>query len=335
MSVQSCRAIVLALVCASASCRPTPDKPLEVASASAASVDTTAPEVVAETARAAASAGEQMAIADSIASRLVFAPRTQTWFTAAARGKRMLADIGRVDIEVRKDSARRTAYRALVSREAPVAIGQRLRLRGPWGAEDVTIAGFDTWNGRIVAVLAGSPRLDSLARAVEPLPATVIRADSATAAATDSCARDSVPAALLERAAVVRDSLDLELRETQMPVYDRLLEHVNVTSSQVPGCFGDGRLLLIVSLRAGDFEHVRERFVVLDDSGAVRPLARGAGYRFKAHDAIYAFDADGDGVDDLAARGRGPAAGGTVILRVNREKRRLERLTSGFVWEQR
>lgn len=335
MNVQSCRALLWALVALTTACGPTPDKPLDVASASAASLDSAPPDVVAETARAVAYEAERMAVADSIASRLVFAPRTQTWFTAAARGKRMLADIGRVDIEVRRDSARKKIYQALVAKQAPVRIGQRLRLRGPWGAEDVTVTAFDTWNGRIVAVLAGSPRLDSLARVVDPLPASVIRADTAAPVAPDTCARDSVPALLLERALTVRDSLDMELRETQMPVYERLLEQVNVTSSQVPGCFGNGRLLLIVSLRAGNFEHVRERYVVLDDSGTVHPLVRGAGYRFKAHDAVYAFDADGDGTDDVAARGRGPHAGGTVILRVNRATQRLERLTSGFAWEQR
>jgi hypothetical protein len=55
--------------------------------------------------------------------------------------------------------------------------------------------------------------------------------------------------------------------------------------------------------------------------------------RFKAHEALRAFDADGDGVDDLAAKGRGERMGGTVVLRLDPAKRRLEYLTGGFGWE--
>ncbi len=326
----SARAALLAL--AAVACRPSADKTLDVPSASAATADTM-PSAPAPSPVIHPDPEELPPVADSVARSLVFAPRNQRWFTAAARGKRMLVDIGRVDLEVRQDSARKRAFRDLVERRAPLRHGQRLRLRSPWGAEDVTVGGYDSWNGRIVAILHGSSRLDSLVRAVEPLPASVTPADSSTATAPDSCRRDSIPGALLERAEMVRDSIDLELRMSQMPVYERLAQQVNVASTQVPGCFGDGRLLLIVSLRAGDNEYVRESYVVLDDSGGVHPLVRGLGYRFKAHDAIYAFDADGDGVDDVAVKGMAQRSGGTVLLRLDPVSHRLERLTGGFVWE--
>ncbi|HKG93272.1 MAG TPA: hypothetical protein VKA84_15305 [Gemmatimonadaceae bacterium] len=316
-------------------------------------------------------------LADSIATALVFAPRTETWFAAAARGKRMLVDIGRVDAEVRKDPARKQAYKEAVARLSRIRVGARLRLHGPWGAEDVTVAGFDTWNGRIVATLQLSPRVDSLARTVEPLPAAaqLLAPDSAAyvalllrrAAADDSAAyaaigaRDSEPAAaasralapaaapaprcvrdgavspaLAARAVMVHDSLEAELRLTAMPKTPGLLSTVVVKHSQTAGCFGAGRLLLVVSLRAGDVEYVRERFVLLDTAGALRPLdVKDLRYhRFKAHEAIATFDADGDGTDDVAVRGLGERLGGTAILRLV-DGTKLVRLTSGFAWENR
>ena len=46
------------------------------------------------------------------------------------------------------------------------------------------------------------------------------------------------------------------------------------------------------------------------------------------------FDADGDGVDDLAARGHGDRSGGLTIMRLDIAARRFVRLVSGFAWEQ-
>lgn len=302
-------------------------------------------------------------LADTIAQRIVFVPRTQTLFTAAVRGKRMLVDIGRVDAEVRKDPARKQAYLLAVSRLSPLPVGARMRLRGPWGASPATVTGFDTWNGRIVATLLVPAALDSLVRRGAQLPAAALRVDSATAAADSaradsakraglsapvkgagaadtiaagaSCGGDSVPAPLAERALVIRDSVEQVLRALEMPQVERLLTSVKVTSSQAPGCYGGlGRLLLIVSLRAGNAEYVRERVLVLSDSGVPTDL-KVIDYRFKAHDAIYAMDADGDGVDDLAAKGVAELAGATVILRLDEKARRLARLTGGFAWEAR
>ena len=300
-------------------------------------------------------------LADTIAQKIVFVPRTQTLFTAAARGKRMLVDIGRVDAEVRTDPVRRQAYLLAVSRLSPLPIGARMRLRGPWGASAATVTGFDTWNGRVVATLHVSAQVDSLVRRREPLPAAALRVDAATAAldsahvdsaararlvepatvvpadtmAADSCNTGRVPALLAERALVIRDSVEQALRALEMPQFERLLTSVKVTSTQAPGCYGTlGRLLLIVSLRAGNAEYVRERVMILSDSGAPTEL-KVTDYRFKAHDAIYAMDADGDGVDDLAARGVAELAGATVILRLDDKAKRLARLTGGFAWEAR
>jgi hypothetical protein len=246
----------------------------------------------------------------------------------------MLVDIGRVDVEVRKDSARLAAFREAVTALSRIRVGAHFRLRGPWGAEDGEVSGFDTWNGRIVATLKVSFRLDSLAKTVDPLPAAALLSDSATVAAPDNCRRDTVSTALAERTAFVRDSLELDLRQRAVPPYERLLATEKVASSQAIGCFGLGRMIVIVSLRAGSTEFVQERILVVDDSGAVTPL-RTSDFRFKAHDAIYALDADADGIDDLAVKGTTEAAGATVILRLDPKQKRLDRLASGFAWESR
>lgn len=330
--------------------------------------------------------------AESLAVRMVFVPRTQSWFVAAARGRRMLVDVGRVDADLRGDSLRRGAYREAAERLSPLPVGSLVRLRGPWGSEDASITGFDVWNGRIVATLRVSPALDSLARRRDPLVGTALRltnregaagADTAAGAppgntiapgttartiespragsssgiragaspgardARDTVAlaaggdivvppcRDTLPDLLEERLALVRDSLELELRTTAMPPHERLHPSVKVASSQAAGCFGPlGRVLVVVSLRAGANEWVRERLVAVDDSGRVAPL-RVHDYRFKAHDALYAFDADGDGIDDLAARGIAERSGATVVLRLDPGARRAERIAGGFAWEAR
>ena len=319
--------------------------------------------------------------ADSAAEQLVFVPRTQTWFIVAARGKRMLVDLGRADLDLRAAAGHREAYLEAVSKLSPLPEGARLALRGPWGLEEARVSGFDGWNGRIVATLAVSPTLDSLAHHREPLLGTAFRlpdsvatdsapADSqpvvpaaattanapgtahaplqlpgtanapATAAApgdsvppAPTCSRDSVPEALRTIGAYVRDSIELELRTTDMPPYDRMKQSVKVVTSYAPGCFGSlGQLAIIVSLRASANEWVRERMVVVNDSGAVTPL-RESDYRFKGHDALYAFDADGDGVDDLAVRAVGERSGALTVLRLDPARKRAERVAGGFAWE--
>lgn len=273
-------------------------------------------------------------LADSIADRLVFPPRGQLWFTAAARGKRMLVDIGRVDLDVKKEP-RASAFIEAVRRLSPIPVGARFRLSGPWGVDSAVLKEFSSWNGRIVGVLAVAPRVDSLARAIEPLPAAAAITDSVVPSVTDSCQRDSLGEALTDRAAIVRDSISQQLLATSQPPYDRLKNSLKVSTSRIIGCYGKlGRVLVIVSARAGNTEWVAERMAIVDDSGAVTPLKFGD-YRFDAHDGVYAFDADRDGVDDLATRALGESMGGLSIMRLDTARKRLDRLTAGFSWESR
>ena len=279
-------------------------------------------------------------LADSIANKLVFPPVTQSWFLAAARGKRMLVDIGRVDVEVRRPPERLAAYKQAVEARTPFPVGTRFRLRGPWGADDATISGFDTWNGRIVATLESAPRVDSLAKVVEPLQATAQLVDSASEAITfdsTACRRGPLLPTLEARAKFALDSIVTTLTEREKPPYDRLLKSLKSRASHAAGCFPGGRAILIATLWAGEYEWVRQEVMLLDDAGKLTPL-RVRDYRFRAHEALYAVDGDGDGVDDLATRGYGPNLGGTSILRLTeptkpKDPPRLERMATGFGWE--
>jgi hypothetical protein len=308
-------------------------------------------------------------LADTISQYLVFAPTVQTWFLAAKRGKRLLVDIGRVDTDVRHDHHRALAFAEAVDALTPVPKGSRLRLFGQWGQDTVAVTGFGDWNGRIVATIKVSPHLDSLVRAAPAAYAaaervdTTTRADSAVVRDTtargdsvraadsthradstrhadsvqvvrDSCLADSVPAALLARTALVRDSIELWLRTQPPPPYDRLLMTEKAQSSQVTGCFGGGnRLALVVDLRAGANEWVRERAVLIDTAGRVTTL-RIDDYRFKGHDFLATLDPNGAGIDGIAAKGVTEASGATVILALGPHNR-AARWVSGFAWESR
>lgn len=307
-------------------------------------------------------------LADSLAGLLVFAPRPQTWFVAAARGKRMVVDVGRIDAGLGRDPKLRAAFEEAAASITPFPAGTRFRLRGPWGASDATVTGFDTWNGRIVATLDVPPKLAALARHTEPLIASALRLapgdtshaepDSATAAATSTmppapspappgatpgdstwltagCSHDRLPQPLLDRVDSLRDSIERRVLADARPPSERLERTLRVKSARIPGCFGAGRVMLLVSLRAGDDEFVAERFTIVTDSGVAVPMTRVMDYRFRAHDAVYAMDADGDGIDDLVLRGLLPGAGGLSILKLDPVKRRLTRLATGFAWEMR
>jgi hypothetical protein len=313
-----------------ASCRDRHKTPTAPAADTVAQLDTQTTTVVqAEPPKPALSP-----LADTIGDRLVFPPRGQLWFTAAARGKRMLVDIGRVDLDV-KTEPRASAFVEAVTRLSPIPIGARFRLSGPWGADSAVLKEFSSWNGRIVGVLEVAPRVDSLARTVEPLPAAAAITDSAVVSVTDSCKRDSLGEDLADRAAIVRDSISQQVLETAKPPFERLQNSLKVSSSRITGCYGKlGRVLVIVSARAGNTEWVAERMAIVDDTGAVTPL-KFSDYRFDAHDGVYAFDADRDGVDDLATRALGEAMGGLSVMRLDTARKRLDRLTAGFSWESR
>ena len=278
-------------------------------------------------------------LADSISNYLVFAPLGDVWFTASSRGKRMLVDIGRVDTEVRRDSSRAAAFREAVEKRTSVPIGAHFRLHTRWGVEDVTASAVDSWNGRIVLRLTGSPRLDSAANGKATVIATAERSDNtalavtAVSAGVDSCVRGTpLDAALAARVTQVRDSLVQELRSGTQPAYERLQRKMSITTSQVAGCFGAARVALAVSLKAGNVEWVREKIVLIEPGGKVTPI-KVNDFRFRAHDLLLAFDADGDGIDDLATRATTERAGATTVLVLDLKAKKLTRLTAGFAWE--
>jgi hypothetical protein len=315
--------------------------------------------------------GEQLLspLADSIANSLVFVPRDRSWFSVASRGKHMLVDIGRADLTLEHDSVAKAAYIEAVSRLSPLSLGTVLRLRAPYGVDErAKVTGFDLWNGRIVARLSVSHLVDSLARAEDMLPATATRFDTATvhaSATSDSmhratttavtstgsgtpslvhgdstaaatpmvCVRDTLPTVLATRAIAVRDSLVRFLADSARPPYERQLATVRTQSWWVPGCFGIGRALIVANKRTPEMDFAVERVALVDSTGKVVPV-KIVDLRFHAHDPLYVFDADGDGIDDLAARGHGDRSGGLTIMRLDLATRRFVRLVSGFAWEQ-
>jgi hypothetical protein len=280
--------------------------------------------------------------ADSVRPFLVFAPVGERWFVAANRGKRMLLDIGRVDLPLGRDSTLFAAFRAAAGTRTTVPVGTRFTLHLPWGRENARAIAIDAWNGRIVLVLAGSARLDSAAAGEGPVVAGAERLiDSGAggrppsaprAAALPACDRESAAAQLAPRIEVIRDSLERVLRAEGPPPFERLGRRLTVASSHVTGCFGRSRTLLVVSLRAPVAEWSRERAVLLDSLGRATTVVL-EDLRFQVHDLLQAFDADGDGVDDVAAVGRRHRAGGTTILRFDVTRRRFARLAAGFAWE--
>jgi hypothetical protein len=304
-------------------------------------------------------------LADSIANGLVFIPRDRSWFPVASRSRHMLVDIGRIDVTLKPDSVTRAAYIEAVARLSPLPLGTVLRVRGPYSVDEhAKISGFDSWHGRIVARLTVSHLLDSLARAEDWLPATATRIDTvarpdtaqaagsvtvptttgATAGGTrpDSalvpvvpmvCTHDTLPTEMAARAIAVRDSLVRFLTDSATPPYDRQVATARIQSWWVPGCFGIGRALIIANKRTPDMDFAVERVAVLDSAGKTVPV-KFVDFRFHAHDPLYVFDADGDGVDDLAARGYGDRSGGLTIMRLDLTARRFVRLVSGFAWEQ-
>jgi hypothetical protein len=296
--------------------------------------------------------------ADSIAPYLVFVPTDEHTLVAAVRNNRWLLDVGRMDMDVRRDSAKARAFREAARQTSPIPSRTVFRLWWSKGAEDVVADSFAVYNGRIVMRVFGSAALDSAARGKGAFAALAVRADSAMAPVATTCdvraepdstaraavealsptekkaeaaVRKSADSAYDARVAAVRDSLEAELRK-ERPPYERLQRKARVVSSVVRGCFGVARRALVVSLRAGDAEWVRERFALIAPDGTLTML-RVNDLRFRAHDLLTAFDADGDGVDDLAVRGSTQRAGGTAILRVDLVKKRADRLAAGFAWE--
>jgi len=111
-----------------------------------------------------------------------------------------------------------------------------------------------------------------------------------------------------------------------------LMKTLRAQKTQAIGCFGKSRAMLFVAQYAGDYEYYHQIAALVDTAGKVTPL-RVNDLRFKVHEALGVLDADGDGVDDIAVRGRAPRIGGTVILRLDQVKKRLDYVDGGFAWE--
>jgi len=276
-----------------------------------------------------------------VADGIVFAPAMIERFVVAARAKRLLLDIGRVDLETKLDAPQLALVRRVSSLVGPLSRVSFVRVQGSWGQEIDSIAGYDVWNGRVVAVLAASPRADSLLRKGATLlgvatrmlvPADTTARDS-TAVPAGGCVRDSVPAGLPARVALVRDSLVRWVTDSLKPSY-AVAGKLAVRGDTVSGCFGAWRAAVVVTTRTPSFDWSDERTLLVAPDGKV-VVARLRDLRLRTHESLVAFDADGDGVDELAARGLAQRMGAQTVLKLDPAARRFSRFASGFAWETR
>ena len=295
-----------------------------------------------------------------VADGIVFAPSPTERFVVAARNKRLLVDVGRVDLEIRKDAALLALVRRVSERVGPLSHVTHVLVRGTWGEETDSIVGYDVWNGRAVAVLKPSARADSLLRKSAPLigVATRVRAvadsvaqpavtppaaaeppvtqpaSAPTAAApSGACVRDSMPPELAARVAFVRDSIVRWVTDSVKAPYAGGPK-LAVRGDTASGCFGVWRAIVVVSARTPAFDWSEERTVLVAPDG--KPVtSRLRDLRLRMHEALVAFDADGDGIDELGTRGLAPRMGAQSVLKLDPTTRRFSRYASGFAWESR
>jgi hypothetical protein len=285
-----------------------------------------------------------------IADGVVFAPRVTERFLVASRNKRLLVDVGRVDL-AKLDAEQLATLRRVSARTGPLSSVTHLRVRGSWGEETDSIVGYDVWNGRAVAVLAASSRADSLLKKNTSLvgmatraastdtaaaPAPVTQAGAATPAATSTpiCVRDSLAAQMQVRVTAVRDSLLRWVTDSLHSPFVRFAKATTVRGEAALGCFGSWRAVVVVTSRTPTFEWNEERALLVAPDGKVQ-TARLRDLRLRAHESLLAFDADGDGVDELSTRGLATRMGALSILKLDPATRRFARFASGFAWESR
>lgn len=286
-----------------------------------------------------------------IADGVVFAPRLTERFLVASRNKRLLVDVGRVDL-AKLDAEQLATLRRVSARTGPLSSVTHLRVRGSWGEETDSIVGYDVWNGRAVAVLAASARADSLlkrntsligvatrapsADTVDAPAAPVTQAGAATSApaAAPTCVRDSLAPLLQVRVTAVRDSLLRWVTDSLRSPFVRFAKATTVRGEAALGCFGAWRGVVVVTSRTPGFEWNEERALLVAPDGKVQ-TARLRDLRLRAHESLLAFDADGDGVDELSTRGFATRMGAQSVLKLDPATRRFARFASGFAWESR
>jgi hypothetical protein len=286
-----------------------------------------------------------------VADAMVFAPRVTQRFLVASRNKRLLVDVGRIDLEGKLDADLLSKVRRVSARVGPLASVTHMRVRGSWGEETDSIVGYDVWNGRAVAVLATNPRTDSLLRKNAPLVGVATRegSDSVVSApapvvkpavapspvpAVPACVRDSIAPVMGVRVSAVRDSLVRWTTDSLRSPFARFAKATTVRGDATVGCFGSWRALVVVTSRTPTFEWSEERALLVAPDGKVL-TARLRDLRLRAHESLIAFDADGDGIDELSARGLAARMGAQSVLKLDPVTRRFGRFASGFAWETR
>lgn len=162
-------------------------------------------------------------------------------------------------------------------------------------------------------------------------------APASAAAGADSgatCTHDTLPTPYAERVALVRDSVVRWITDSVVAPVPRLAKANRIQGWMSGGCFGVARAMVLVSRRNETGELAVDRAFLVGPNGELTRL-RILDLRFHAHDPLYVADIDGDGVDDLVARGYGSYSGATTALRLDPAARTLKRVAAGFAWESR
>jgi hypothetical protein len=136
------------------------------------------------------------------------------------------------------------------------------------------------------------------------------------------------------RIAAVRDSLVRWMTDSLKSPFPQLAKATVVRGDATTGCFASWRAVVIATSRTPSLEWNEERALLIGADGKVLP-ARLRDLRLRAHESLMSFDADGDGIDELAARGLATRMGAQSVLKLDPAARRFSRFASGFAWESR